>query len=120
MKIKCGSKRLVLIFNKVVIKIPKINHYESFIRGILENIVEGARSGSHDDLCKVIYCNRFGLFSIMEKANPIPNNIDRFVFLEMLESKYENDSYKDVLLSDYTPENYGYIGNHLVKVDYGK
>lgn len=120
MKIRCGTKRIVFIFNKIVIKLPKINRYESFIRGILENIVEGKLSGLHEDLCKVIYCNRFGLFSIMEKANPIPDDIDRFDFLEMLENKYKNDLCKDILLSDFTPENYGYINDRIVKVDYGK
>lgn len=76
-------------------------------------------SGLHKDLAKVIYCNGLGLFLVMEKAIVISSEVDRFDFIEYIENKYKNDKYHSIMLSDITPDNFGYIGEHLVKIDYG-
>jgi hypothetical protein len=80
---------------------------------------EGKMYGTHKDLAKVKYYNRYGLFLIMDKARVISNKIDWLKFTEYLERKYKNDNMKEFMLSDNKPNNWGYIGKHLVKIDYG-
>ena len=119
MKISKGATRNVLIFKQFVIKIPTIKEYRLFLKGILANLQEKKWSGHHIDLAKVLFCSKFGLFLIMERADVISNNIDWASFQLMIKSKYQYDNLQDFLLSDLKPSNWGYIRDHLVKIDYG-
>ena len=119
MKIKQGATRKVFVFKKVVVKIPTIIEYRLFLNGILANLQEKSFSGIHSDLAKVKFCDKLGLILIMEKVDVLSNDINWLDFNNSLKEKYKNDKLKDFLLSDCKPSNWGYINNHLVKVDYG-
>lgn len=121
MKIKRGSTRLVFIFKKIVIKIPNNQEYRLFLKGMSANLREKSFSKiGRGDLCKVRFCDKLGLFLIMERAQELDvKDIDWLKFREQLEERYKNDDLKDFLLSDSKPSNWGYINNNLVKIDYG-
>jgi len=118
-----GATRKVFVCNKFVIKIPNFKEYRLFLFGILANMQEKEWSGRHRDLAKVLYCFPFGLFLIMEKAYVIgermKDNESWLFFSEMIEERYKNDELKEFILSDAKPYNWGYIGDRLVKIDYG-
>lgn len=118
MKIGKGSTRIVLILSKFVIKIPSLTSYKLFLNGILSNLSEKQWSGHHADLARVYYCNKSGLFLVMERARVVSNNVNWLKFENMLEDKYKNDELKDFLLSDAKPSNWGYISGKLKKIDY--
>lgn len=121
MKIKRGSTRLVFIFNKIVIKIPNNQEYRLFLNGILSNLREKRFSSmGRNDLAKVKFCDNLGLFLVMEKAQELDiDNMDWLEFEEHLRERYKDDNLKDFILPDSKPSNWGYIGNNLVKIDYG-
>lgn len=118
MKIELGATRRVFVFNKFVIKIPNTQQYDLFLSGILANLQEKLWTGSHPDLAKVHWCGFLGLVLIMEKTVPLWRD-DWEVFTAELEDKYKDDELKDFMLSDCKPSNWGYVGDHLVKIDYG-
>jgi len=119
MKINKGSTRNVLVFRRFVVKIPTLKEYRLFLNGILANLQEKEWSGHHPDLAKVIFCTRFGLFLVMEKAEVVSNNTNWQSFQTMIKEKYKDDDLKEFITSDTKPSNWGYVKNHLVKIDYG-
>jgi hypothetical protein len=124
MRIELGVTRRVFIFNKFVVKIPSTKEYKLFLNGILANLQEKQRSGQHPDLASVLWCDPLGLFLFMEKADAVgyPGWFEDEMwgpFQEMLAEKYKDDDLKEFLLSDPKPSNWGYIGDKLVKIDYG-
>ena len=119
MKFNHGSTRNVFIFKHFVIKVPTIQEYRLFLNGLLANLQEKQWSGHHPDLAKVIFCTKSGLFLIMEKANVISTAVDTASFQAMIERHYQNDDLRAFMISDAKPSNWGYIGVHLVKIDYG-
>lgn len=118
MNIEKGATRIVFCFKKIVIKIPNIKEYRLFLNGLLANIEEKLWSPHHKDLAKVKYCDIFGVLLIMEKAEVINNDVDWNEFKLMLTNRYEKDELKEFMLSDCKPSNWGYINEHLVKIDY--
>ena len=118
-KICKWATRTVIVLKKYVIKFPTFKTYELFLNGLLANIQEKKFSGTHKDLAKVKYCNKYGLFLLMEKANVLPNSVDYNDFLKYLKDKYRNDDMKSFMLSDMKVNNWGYINNRIVKIDYG-
>lgn len=120
MRILNGVTRIVIVLNKIVIKIPNFRNYKNFLNGILANLQEKEFSNIHDDLAKVKYCNCLGLFLIMEKVEAVdPKNIEYKEFKGRIVEKYKNDPLSEFMLSDCKPENWGYKENKLVKLDYG-
>ena len=124
MKIEIGATRRVFIFNNFVIKIPNTKEYRLFLSGILANLQEKLWSGSHPDLAKVKWCSLLGLILIMEKAESIGccgyfEDETWDAFQDMLQERYKDDELSEFMLSDPKPSNWGYIGDRLVKIDYG-
>ena len=120
MKIERGCTRIVFVFKKFVIKIPNLLvQYDHFLYGLLANLQEKNMYGKHKDLAKVFYCNKLGIFLIMEKAEVVSNDIDIGEFCDLLTDKYKDDKLKEFMLSDWKPSNWGYIRGRLVKIDYG-
>lgn len=103
---KKGAFRLVFMFRKFVIKIPRIKYgYKFFLQGIISNLSEKEWSGFDKRLCPVIYCNSFGLVLIMKKAQPY----DGFINFK---------EFEDLPLDPHN-DNFGIYNNRLVLVDYG-
>lgn len=78
MRIKCGSRRIVFIFDNFVVKIPKLKSLKSFCFGVLENLHERYwwagesgistwESSTHQKLAKIYWADRHGLCVVMEK-----------------------------------------------------
>lgn len=120
MEIKHGSTRIVFIFKQFVIKTPNVKEYRLFLNGILSNLQEKEWSKiGRKDLCKVHFCDVFGLVLIMRKAKPLQRNIKFKRFKEILNQKYKDDNLKEFMLSDLKLSNWGWVDGKLVKVDYG-
>ncbi len=118
---KQGSTRIVFIFKNKVLKVPTIKSWCLFLHGLLSNINEGEvyNSTNRNDLAKVYYYNKLGLFLIMERVT-ICGNEEAFELLEILEEKYKNDTLRDFIMDDYKTSNWGRRQDgSLVKVDYG-
>jgi len=127
MKIKKGATRIVFVFKRNVVKIPNVNKYQLFLNGILANLQEKSFSKlGRKDLAKVKYCDRFGLFLIMERVTELDNeNIPIRRWKREMKKIYEDDILEEFMLSDLKPSNWGYIEgfgdveSRFVKFDYG-
>jgi serine/threonine protein kinase len=134
MKIKAGSRRLVLIFDRFVIKLPKPTSWLAFVLGVLENLHERywwCADGIVGDpkewynsctrhLAQIYWADRFGLMVIMEKVRvlrDIPEEADEFEKA----GNFLLDHYKGLsLVEDIKPENIGIREDgRVVLVDYG-
>ena len=114
---KQGSTRIVLVLSKYVIKIPTILNYELFLCGLLANIREGYiyKETRRNDLARVCYYNRLGLFLIMERVD-ICSNDEAYELYKYVYDKYKDD---ELMLDDFKTSNWGRKNGKLVKVDYG-
>jgi hypothetical protein len=116
MRTELGATRKVFVFKRFVIKVPNTQEYRLFLHGILANFQEKLWSGYHADLARVLWCSFLSLVLVMERADVISDDDS---LLEQLEAKYADDDLKEFLLRDHKSSNWGYIGNRLVKIDYG-
>jgi hypothetical protein len=118
---KQGTTRIVFVFSNKVLKIPTFKSWSLFLHGLLSNINEGEvyNNINRNDLAKVYYYNKLGLFLIMERVS-ICSNEEALDLLETLEEIYQNDTIKDFIMDDYKTSNWGRRQDGtLVKVDYG-
>ena len=118
---KQGTTRIVFVFSNKVLKIPTFKSWSLFLHGLLSNINEGEvyNNTNRNDLAKVYYYNKLGLFLIMERVS-ICSNEEAFDLLVTLEETYQNDTLRDFIMDDYKTSNWGRRQDGtLVKVDYG-
>lgn len=118
---KQGCTRTILVLKNKVIKFPTLKSYELFLCGLLANIREGQTYNylkNRKDLAKVIRYNRFGIFLIMERVD-VCDNDEALELFEFVNEKYKNDEFKELMLSDCKPSNWGRKNGILVKIDYG-
>lgn len=108
MSIKFGSSRIVLIFNKHVLKIAMSR------RGVESNRTERKRMNEREFFLPVLWIGLFGILEVMPRAQAIDG--DRFEILEGLMALFPDD---DEVLRDYCPENWGMYNERVVKIDYG-
>jgi hypothetical protein len=116
-----GCTRLVLELRNVVIKFPNFTYsWEHFLKGLIGNIKERNTyrwSERKDLLAPVLWCSWGGWVLIMQKADVERHRTEvydggrRFIYPEWSLNDLDGDD---------KPENFGYIDNKLVKVDYGK
>ena len=132
LRVKCGSRRLVVLTNHQVFKFPLVTSWVQFIRGVTENLEErywwsadGSRKRNPkrkwdgfraENLAEIFWADRFGLLVIMERVDtesrPLTYNQD----YEALVARTLNFKFAD----DVKPENVGYTqGGRLVYCDYG-
>jgi hypothetical protein len=118
---KQGTTRIVFVFSNKVLKIPTFKSWSLFLHGLLSNINEGEvyNNTNRNDLAKVYYYNKLGLFLIMERVS-ICSNEEALDLLVTLEEIYQNDTLRDFIMDDYKTSNWGRRQDGtLVKVDYG-
>ncbi len=123
-----GATRLVIILNNHVIKIPNFTYsYHHFIKGILANLNEASTWDIISKytpykaylLCPVTF-SFAGIILIMKKAN-VEKHINELrsspidIPLKQLYKPWINNG----LGGDDKPDNYGYLNDRLVKIDYG-
>ncbi len=115
-----GSTRIVFVFEKFVVKIPRLTKYSSALYGLLSNLQEREYSLKHCDLAKVLFGDFLGFIVVMERADALScKTTNEIEFAQMLEEKYKNDELKHFMLYDAIPENWGHINGRLIKIDYG-
>lgn len=139
LKIKCGSRRVVVLVNKRwVIKVPKFWNWRSFIFGIVEQINERYwycgqnNNASWNDtyyLAKIHWASRRGFIQVSKYYQPLDELPDkgeslRPLILKCLEWHKGFDHYCDLSHADgfdYNPSNLGYDpeNNRVVAIDYG-
>lgn len=108
------------MFRKFVIKIPKFKQYNLFLSGVLANVREYKHSKLNKvDFAIVYWHSPLYFISVMERAEILSNGCDWLEFQEFIENKYKDNVWYDVIINDMKPNNFGYIGDRLVKVDYG-
>lgn len=118
---KQGMTRIVFVFSNKVLKVPTFKSWSLFLHGLLSNINEGEvyNNTNRNDLAKVYYYNKLGLFLIMERVS-ICSNEEALDLLVTLEEIYQNDMLRDFIMDDYKTSNWGRRQDGtLVKVDYG-
>jgi len=110
-KMCSGMNRIVFVGKRFVMKFPKPETQQSFVRGMLNNLLETHRytaTQSHT-LAPVIFSLPFGLMIVMRKASPL----DRRLTDEELDcipySNIDNDK----------GENAGILNGRIVLFDYG-
>jgi len=117
-----GVTRMVILWRGVAIKIPKPSKWSNFLRGLIGNINESDtwkyNSGKYDCgyshlLAPVIWCSWGGWVLIMKRAKIITNQ-------EWGEGVLSIDEHIRTFGGDDTISNYGFIGDRLVKIDYGE
>ncbi len=114
MKITSGASRVVILVGRWAIKLPHLGHgWRRFCLGMVANMDERLWSGFDERLCPVLFCAPLGLFLVMRR-------VDRVLHSESeVEEIGVREFFADVpVAQDENPDNYGYIGNRLVCVDY--
>jgi len=133
---RTGVSRIVLEFKNFVIKIPNFTYsWYHFIWGICSNIEENQcwkwNSGKYEKgkshlLCPVKWCSYGGWILIMQKANIKRHEIEvRNLPLSTIPPEEETIiRYKEWIEAgfggDDKCDNYGYIEDRLVKIDYSR
>ena len=114
-----GICRIVLIFRKFVIKIPKAHHGQKyFVDGMLNNLYERnqyktlekyLKSHHYPILGKAYFCGFLGLFLIMKRYELLGRKLTRAELKEFKIHKFDNHA-----------GNTGMDENgHIVLLDYG-
>lgn len=123
--VKGGSTRTVFLIGGYVFKVPTCRYgWEYFLRGLLANMQErqwwrDAQRLPHVDpnhrLCPVVFSLPGGWLVVMKRAYVPPNYRKKFTDMEMkrLEPLFDGLPY------DATIQNFGFLGRHLVMIDYG-
>jgi len=112
-----GTTRIVFLFSKYVIKIPNFNYSHShFLQGCKANwderkytkIFKGCKDCNfYEKISPTIYSSWFGLFSIQYKVKPLKRNL----------TNNEKEYFKQQT-TDNKKENFGYLNDKLVCIDY--
>lgn len=127
---RTGVTRIVFIFKQVVVKIPNFSYsWQHFLKGLLANIQENTCykwSGNKELLCPVIWASWGGWVLVMKRAD-IKRHEDEIRALPFTIQDPEEqvkERYKEWINAglggDDKCDNYGYINNRLVKVDYAQ
>lgn len=136
---RSGITRIVLEFNTIVIKVPNFSYsWQHFLKGLIANIsensvykyskianenVEDVGYWKHEKkwqmLCPVKWCSWGGWILVMKRANMIKHEeeVKRLIYFGKTLYSY-CDWVNNGFGGDDKYDNYGYIGNVLVKVDY--
>lgn len=108
-----GTTRVVYLIGKYAIKLPRINRWRSFLRGILANLDEKmwyhhSPSDWKLKMCPTLCCLLGGVILIARRAEPIT------------EAEYrdlDTDSFKPLPL-DIKIINFGKFQDRIVLIDY--
>jgi hypothetical protein len=122
-----GTSRLVfLLSQKYALKIarPRLReawHYkrcQEVLEGIKANMSERKRWESSKDkrLCPILFCDYFGIVVVMPYARPLTD--EEFHDLEYKYIMEGSHAFGRVHHGDFKRENYGMLGNQIVKIDY--
>lgn len=118
-RVRSGITRVVFIFDKFVIKVPKFKFGKycqyNFLKGCIANLSERKFCKlfkdfpTYDLVAPSYWCSWFGFILIQARCN---KTLERELNFQELQ-KFQN------VCSDLKPENFGYYMDNLVCLDYG-
>lgn len=117
--LKTGSTRIVLILNNCVIKIPSFHSLKNFLLGWVHNMNEIQWSKiEHHRLTNIRWSLLQGLIVCHEKLSDVRHyGLFRIDLCELVVTNRDiSDNFWEC---DAKPNNFGYRGPTLVKLDYG-
>jgi hypothetical protein len=119
---KRGATRTVFLFKENVIKVPICTlGSKHFLTGLLANQNEMGWDRSklpHErNLPEIRYVAPFGLFLIMKRYRPVKHR--GLFWVHLMEVIKSSSLHEDFWLSDAKPENFGFDGATLIKLDSG-
>ena len=118
-RVKTGITRVVFIFDKFVIKVPKFKFGKycqyNFLKGCIANLSERKFCKlfkdfpTYDLVAPSYWCSWFGFILIQARCNKTLERELNFQELQIFQN----------VCSDLKPENFGYYKGNLVCLDYG-
>lgn len=106
-----GICRTVFVFKKIAIKIPKFRYgWYYFLLGLTSNIeeIKAWKHTKSELLCPIKWSSWGGWIVVMQKAE-ICHEMDFIDYSIWRKAGFGGDN---------KPDNYGYLGTQIVKVDY--
>lgn len=111
-----GATRLVVLVGPYALKVPVVGHgFKAFLTGVLASLNEKTWSGASKNTPRTVYCNCFGLILIARRCRHIRHR--GLFYVALAEVVAKSDIHEDFWYSDCKPENFGYIGPDLIKLD---
>jgi len=121
MTFRRGTTRWVILAGPYAVKVPRIGFgvsgWINFLEGLLSNIQEAnvwecaKVLGTTEMLCPVVFRSWGGWFIVMKRVQILTEDEAERPEIEQIESRYG---------SELKHINYGWLGNRIVAVDYGK
>lgn len=126
-QIRTGARRIVFMFDKFVIKVPKFYRHPAWLFGMMENLNERywwcadgsitAMDIERYPLAPIHYADRFGLCVVMERAKDLTGGEYESRTREIKRLREWTDSFE--FGSDVRHGNIGLIDDKVVVIDYG-
>ncbi len=123
-----GCTRIVFIFRRVVIKIPKPFIWSHFLSGLIANMNEDKcwkwnsgkyEKGSSHLLCPVVWASWGGWLLIMKRANTEEFKSSLHSKLVIIHEELYKPWVDAGFSGDDKIDNYGIFKGNVVKIDYG-
>jgi hypothetical protein len=110
--VRKGMNRRVILVGKYAFKFPRIVDDQTFVRGMLHNILEHTRwklSHKHKALMPIYWCSPLGLMLIQRRCTYI-------LYRKLTPLEVKSMPFTDV---DNNGDNAGIYNGHVVLFDYG-
>ncbi len=117
-----GCTRIVILIGNYAIKIANWTRWELFLHGLLANMNEQRfrclyKNESEKAMAPVLFVIPGGLLSIQRRVRPVRHR--GLFWLSLEEITHKTNLGREFWYNDPKPENFGYIGSQLVKIDIG-
>lgn len=116
---RTGVTRTVVLSRKYALKLPTTSTYELFLSGLKANLQERIFGITYDFPClnRTLVSSKYGLFTVQKRLKPVDYTLPQFN-IDMQELM-KRTTIRAIHESDWKPENYGYDGKELKRIDYG-
>lgn len=117
-----GTTRTVWLVGRWAVKFPTLHSWELFLQGLLGNCRE-ARWGGLRELWRepalppVVFVCPGGWFQIQRRVRPVRHR--GLFWVDLAEVVAKSELPEQLWTSDAKPENFGWLGSQLVKIDVG-
>ncbi len=112
--IKKGLTRVCYLIGEYAIKLPRINRWEWFLKGLLGNMQERHYSKLSDVFCPVVFCVWGGWLIVMRRATPMTD-----VQFEEIPLEFYTEHRHLQMTTEYKIDSFGWYKGRVVSVDYG-
>ncbi|QBO61594.1 hypothetical protein G17_00098 [Escherichia phage vB_EcoM_G17] len=116
-----GATRTVILIGEYAIKIPTFKSWKLFLTGMIANLNERSwmqySNRSDSSICPTLWSSCTGLVTVQKRCKPVQHR--GLFWVELCALALNSELSTDFFYSDAKPENFGYLGGKLVKLDYG-